>query len=138
MTELSAFVIEKLSAIDGVTVRTPYDTTKPEYPLITVMQMDNFEIRKYTTLDTKEQVSSIPMQLDIYCRNMQIDGNTVSAADACEYYRIESDKIMQTECGMRRIAAPPIIPHITDSTVMRAISRYGCMIDLKTQTIFKE
>lgn len=137
MINAVTFVIEKLSALN-INVRSSYDTAVPKYPLITVMQMDNYEIAKYTTIDTKENVSAIPIQLDVYARNMTIDGEITSASDAAEHYRILADEIMQEQCGMRRTGAPPIIPHTTDSSVMRAISRYDSMYDLEHEIFHKK
>lgn len=137
MINLVSFVIQKLSAIPDITVRESYDTTSPVYPLITVIQMDNYEASQYTTIDNVERASVIPIQIDVYCRNMTILGMVETATGACEYYRMEADKIMQFECGMRRKAAPPIIPHHADISVMRAISRYDCYAELDTEFIYK-
>lgn len=138
MIDLTEFIIEKLSAIPGVTVRGSYDTTAPQYPLITVKQMDNYELPKYTTIDSVERVSAIPIQLDTYARNMIIEGEKFPASVAASIFRQFADDIMQDECSMRRTASPETIPHTTDNTVMRAISRYDCMVYLDQNIIFKK
>lgn len=134
MYDLTGFVIEKLSVISGLAVRGVYDTRKPVYPIATVMQMDNSEAIRYTTIDNVERVSVVPFQIDVYCR---ASNTGISAAQEAERYRMEIDLIMQSECGMRRTSAPPIIPHAPDNTVMRAIARYDCSLQLDTGVIFK-
>lgn len=137
MIDLTEFVIEKLSAISDVIVSSAYFVATPEYPMITVSQIDNFEVLRYTTLDTKERVSEIPFQIDCYARNMTIGESMVTAAKAAEYYRTLADDIMQIECGMRRTSAPLIVPHSPDFSIMRAIARYNCEIDIDSLVIHK-
>lgn len=131
------FVINKLNII-GITVRPAYDTSTPKYPMIVVTQIDNSEDIQYTTIDTLERVSIIPIQLDCYARNMKIGAIAMSASEAADYYRGLADEIMQTDCGMSRTSSPPVIPHTTDTTVMRAISRYRAQYDINNELFYKK
>jgi len=110
-----------------------------EYPLITILEIDNSENEKYSTTDG-ETVSNLGYQVESYCQTSRmLDGSTLKPTDATLLLvRKINDVLGGVDYKLKRTGTQPIVPTTFDNSIMRGISRYNGVYDLRTEKIYKK
>lgn len=101
--------------------------------MITIFELSNSEVERFSTA-TGEEVSSLAYQIDCYSRNTT---DLQSTESAMLIGRIVNQVLGGMNYKMTRIGTPVLMPLIEDKTVMKYSLRYSCVLELKTNTIYK-
>jgi len=117
-------------------IKPAYDELpKASYPLITVQEIENVENTRFSdNVGTIEHVSNNGYQIDIMSRRRK----EFEATESVLFMRsVVNDLLGGPRYKMTRIDNPLTQPLSEDRTVLRAIARYICSIDLDENTIYK-
>lgn len=101
--------------------------------MITVFELDNSENIRFSTADG-EKVSNLSYQIDCYSRQTE----TLQATESAMLMgRIVNRLLGGPRYKMIRIGTPVLMPLIQDKTVIKYSLRYTCVLELDTNTIYK-
>lgn len=101
--------------------------------MITVFELDNSENIRFSTADG-EKVSNLSYQIDCYSRQTE----TLQATESAMLMgRIVNRLLGGPRYKMTRIGTPVLMPLIQDKTVIKYSLRYTCVLELDTNTIYK-
>ncbi len=101
--------------------------------MITIFELDNSENERFSTADG-EKVSSLSYQIDCYSRNTEVMQATESAM---LMGRVVNKVLGGPNYKMTRIGTPVLMPLVQDKTVIKYSLRYTCVLELDTNTIYK-
>lgn len=117
-----------------IVIKGIYDENpKAKYPMITIQEIENSENIRFSTA-TGEKVSNLSYQIDCYSGNTE---NLQSTYSAMQIGRIVNDLLGGSKYKMTRIGTPALMPLIEDKTIIKYSLRYTCVLDLSTNTIYK-
>lgn len=120
-------------------VKPAYDVPQIiEYPLVTVLEIDNSENDRYST-DEGEQVTNLSYQIETMCETTQLkDGTFLTPSESAKLLgKIVAQLLGGKRYKMKRIATSPLLPLTPDQTVMRYIQRFECCLFNKQNTIYR-
>ena len=101
--------------------------------MITIFELDNSESERFSTA-TGEKVSNLSYQIDCYSRQTSY----LQATDSAMLMGRVVNKVLGGEkYKMTRIGTPVLMPLIQDKTVIKYSLRYTCVLELDTNTIYK-
>ena len=101
--------------------------------MITIFELDNSENERFSTAQG-EKVSNLGYQIDCYSRSTEFLQATESAM---LMGRIVNNVLGGPNHKMTRIGTPVLMPLIQDKTVIKYSLRYTCVLELDTNTIYK-
>lgn len=111
-----------------------YDENPPvNYPMVTIFELNNSENERFSTADG-EKVSGLDYQIDCYSRSTEY----LQATDSAMLMgRVVNRLLGGPKYKMTRIGTPVLMPLIQDKTVIKYSLRYTCVLELDTNTIYK-
>ena len=116
------------------TIKGIYDENPPvNYPMVTIFELDNSENERFSTAQG-EKVSNLSYQIDCYSRSTEFLQATESAM---LMGRIVNNVLGGPNYKMIRVGTPVLMPLIQDKTVIKYSLRYTCVLELDTNTIYK-
>lgn len=101
--------------------------------MVTILEINNSENERFSTSEG-EKVSELGYQIDCYSRGTELLQSTDSAM---LMGRVVNEILGGPRYKMVRIGAPAIMPLIQDKTVIKYSLRYTCVLELDTNTIYK-
>ena len=110
-------------------IREAYSKKKPVYPMISVDEINN---ATRTALVGEERLSNLGYQIDVYSKDMY----PRSGRDICRGIVSIVDTNLQSQYGMKRVSYVEI-PDPNDTTVFRITLRYTCILDVKTDYMYR-
>ena len=124
----------KLEDYTKTIIKGIYDENPPvNYPMITVFELDNSENTRFSTAEG-EKVSNLSYQIDCYSRQTETRQATESVM---LMGRIVNRLLGGPRYKMNRVGTPALMPLIQDKTVIKYSLRYTCVLELDTNTIYK-
>lgn len=101
--------------------------------MITILEIDNSENERFSTA-TGEEVSNLSYQIDCYSRST----DNLQATDSVMLMgKLVNEVLGGINYKMTRTGTPVLMPLIEDRTVMKYSLRYSCVLELETNTIYK-
>lgn len=118
----------------NMNVKGIYDENpKVSYPMITVQEIENSENIRFSTA-SGEKVSNLSYQIDCYSGNTKHLQSTYSSM---QIGKIVNNLLGGEKYKMTRIGTPAVMPLLNDKTIIKYSLRYTCVLDLSTNTIYK-
>lgn len=118
---------------DTVVKQKYKELPKGKYPKVIIEEIENSEVSSRSTTEG-EQTTALGYQITVYSRAMD-------EYDAIDSVMFMLDIIKQyltpPRYNMNRVGTSPIIPYISDSTIMTGALRYTCVYDKETNLIYK-
>lgn len=101
--------------------------------MVTIFEINNAENTRFSTT-SGEEVSDLAYQIDCYSRGT----STLQATESAMLMgRIVNRLLGGPRYKMNRIGTPALMPLIQDKTVLKYSLRYSCVLELDTNTIYK-
>lgn len=124
----------KIEEYKDTVIKGIYDENPPvKYPMVTIFEIDNSENERFSTA-TGEKVSNLGYQIDCYSRQT----SHLQATDSAMLMgRIVNRLLGGPNYKMTRIGTPVFMPLVQDKTVIKYSLRYNCVVELDTNTIYK-
>lgn len=101
--------------------------------MITILEINNSENTRFSTAEG-EKVSNLSYQIDCYSRS-------TDKLQATESVMLMGKMVNEVLGGMKykmtRIGTPALLPLLEDKTVLKYSLRYSCVVQLETNTIYK-
>lgn len=101
--------------------------------MVTVDEINNAEKERFSTSEG-EKVSELGYQIDCYSRNTE---NLQATDSAMLIGRIVNSVLGGPKYKMKRTGTPVKMPLIQDKTVIKYTVRYTCVLEIETNTIYK-
>lgn len=119
-----------------VTIKTlceGYPRKNPMYPAIIVHEFDN---SSRTVLNGEEHLANISYEIEIYAKDMLVDGTPTSSKTVVKDIAGVIDDAVNEQFGFTRMVAT-LVPYNKDETVARYILRYTAILDTRTDYLYR-
>ena len=110
-----------------------YSKLTPVYPMIAVFEIGN---STYTALLGQEILASVAYQVEVYSKDMVIDGVPTSSDDIVDGIVGVLDEKMNSVYGFNRDSSVAM-PSTLDATVSRHVLRYTATLDVKNDITYR-
>lgn len=111
-----------------------YSKKKIVYPTIVVEETDNSNAE---TVDGSERLSSLGYQIDIYSRDMLVDGTLETGLDVSTAIAKVVDDAIQAQYGFNRTALTGLYD-ADDPSIARKVIRYETILDVVTGYTYRK
>jgi DhnA family fructose-bisphosphate aldolase class Ia len=88
------------------------------------------------TYTHKEEYSIVTYDIEIYCKQMTIDGVVTPAKKVARILAEEIDAVITSTLGLVRTLSPADAPYEVDTSVSRKILTYEGILDLTNDYIY--
>lgn len=112
----------------GIYMTGEYVKTPPEFPCVSLAEIDNAVLRSSRTSGSVENHAAVTYELNVY------SNKTVGKKSECRAIAACIDKILQ-RLGFTRTMLEPV-PNEADATIYRMLGRYRAVIG-KDHTIYR-
>lgn len=110
-----------------------YSKLAPVYPMIAVFEINN---STYKALLGREVLATVSYQIDIYSKDMLVNGVPTSSQDTLEGISGVIDEKMNSVYGFTRQSSVAM-PSTLDATVLRQILRYSAILDATNDITYR-